>query len=127
MRLNTRRVTPLDQARSCLEGNEPVDYHPLNCGGAHEFVCATLDTFGYQGLADEGTIRRYLEKFFGLSLPQIECLFRRHRDMGRVKDLRVGNSGRDFPRIYQPTDVLCWPRTTRPTGKGKNGHRVKVL
>ena len=113
MRLSTRRMTTLDQVRSCLEGNEPVDYHPLDREGAYEFVCATLDSFGYPGLgrADKGTIRRYLEKFSGLSLPQIERLIRRYRDTGRVTDLRAGNSGRDFPRIYQPADILLLAET----------------
>ena len=108
VRLSTRRMTTLDQVRSCLEGNEPVDYHPLDREGAYGFVRVTLDTFEYQGLgrSDKGTIRRYLEKFSGLSLPQVERLIRRHRDTGRVADLRAGNSGRDFPRVYQPADIL---------------------
>ncbi len=70
MRLSTRRMAILAQVRSCLDGNEPVDYRPLDREGAYEFVRATLETFGYQGLGrtDRGTIRRYLAKFSGLSL-----------------------------------------------------------
>ena len=107
VRLSTRRMTTLDQVRACLDGNEPVDYHPLDRGDAYAFVRDTLVTFGYQrlGRPDKGTIRRYLAKFSGLSLPQVERLIRRHRDTGRVVDLRAGNSGRDFPRVYQPADI----------------------
>ena len=47
VRLDTRRMTTLDQVRACLDGNEPVDYHPLDRGGAYEFVRDTLVAFGY--------------------------------------------------------------------------------
>jgi len=108
VRFSTRRMTTLNQVRFCLEGNEPVDYHPLDREDAYEFVRATLDIFGYQRLrrAGKGTICRYLAKFSGLSLPRIERLIRRHRDTGSVVDPRTGNSGRDFPRVYQPADIL---------------------
>ena len=108
MRLSTHRMTTLDQVRACLDGNEPVDYHPLDRASAYEFVHVTLETFGYQrlGRPDKGTIRRYLAKFSALSLPQVERLIRRYRDTGRVVDRRAGNSGRDFPRVYRPADIL---------------------
>ena len=107
VRPGTRRMTTLEQVRACLDGNEPVDYHPLDRGGAHEFVRDTLVTFGYQRLdrPDKGTIRRYPAKFSGLSPPQVERLIRRHRDTGCVVDLRAENSGRDFPRVHQPADI----------------------
>ena len=107
VRLGTRRMTTLEQVRACLDGNEHVDYHPLDRGGACEFVRDTLVTFGYQRLdrPDKGTIRRYPAKFSGLSLPRVERLIRRHRDTGRVVDLRAENSGRDFPRVHQPADI----------------------
>ena len=107
VRLSTQRMTTLDQVRSLLDGNEPVDYQPLDRESAYEFVRATLETFGYHRLerAEKGTIRRYLTKFSGLSLPQVERLIRRHRDTGRVADLRAGNSGRDFARVYQSADI----------------------
>ena len=45
-------------------------------------------------------------QFTGLSKAQLERRIRQHLDTGRVVDLRAGNSGRPFERVYTRGDAV---------------------
>ena len=107
MDLSTRRMATLEQVRAFVEGSLPVDYKPLDRTSTYAFVEDTLRRFAYRrlGKADKGVLRRFLAKSTGLSLPQVERLIRQYRDTGKVRDRRIANSGRAFPRRYLAGDI----------------------
>ena len=65
MTLQTHGLQTLDQIRSFLVGNEPLEFDDA----AYEFVSYTVQSFEYARLskADKGLIRRYLCKVTGRS------------------------------------------------------------
>ena len=65
---------------------------------------ATLVQWEYhsQGKKQKGTIRSYIRKMTGLSMPQVTRLIRQHRQNGYVKSSRKAR--RRFPRKYTAAD-----------------------
>ena len=83
------------------------------------------------GKADKGVMRRFLAKSTGLSMPQVERLIRQYRDTGKVRDQRIANSGRAFPRRYLAGDIRCWgfvsARSDRWAGRNEDhGSRTEA-
>ena len=129
MDLSTRRMATLEQVRAFVDGSAPVDYKPLGRASTYAFVEDALRRFGYRklGKADKGVLRRFLSKSTGLSLPQVERLIRQYRDNGKVRDRRIGNSGRAFPRRYLAGDIRLLAEVDEAYGQISGPATAEVL
>ena len=129
MDLDTRRMATLEQVRAFVDGNLPVDYKPLDRASTYVFVEDTLRRFAYRhpGKADKGVLRRFLAKSTGLSLAQVERLIRQYRDTGKVRDRRIVNSGRAFPRRYLAGDIRLLAEVDKTYGQMSGPATAEVL
>ena len=59
--LQTERIRTLEEVRTFVDGNEPVDFELADRESAHAFVRRTLAQFGYhaQGKVAKGLLRAY--------------------------------------------------------------------
>ena len=105
--MNLRRVKTIGEMRS-LMGDGSLECRPVDRESVCELVQWTLARFGYGrlGRGDKGVVRRFLMLFTGLSKAQLDRRIRQHLDTGRVVDLRAGNSGRPFERVYARGDAV---------------------
>ena len=109
----------MEQVAAFVEANGPVDFHPTDRTGAHEFVARTLSRLGYCALdrPSKTLVKRFLAKTTGYSRAQLTRLIRQHRKTGRVTDRRDGNQGRPFERVYTPADVRLLARVDAELGQ----------
>ena len=124
--LDTERLRTLEEIRTFMEGNRPVDFRSADRAGAYEFVRRTLVRFRYGTLdkPSKGLLKEFLGKVTGLSRAQLTRLIGQYRATGRIEDRRRGPA-RPFERRYAVADIrllaevdgilggLCGPATRR--------------
>ena len=124
--LDTERLRTLEEIRTFMEGNRPVDFRSADRAGAYEFVRRTLVRFRYGTLdkPSKGLLKEFLGKVTGLSRAQLTRLIGQYRATGRIEDRRRGPA-RPFERRYVVADIrllaevdgilggLCGPATRR--------------
>ena len=105
--MQTERLESLDQVRTWLDGNAPLDYRIPDRDTAYTFVRRTLVRFRYLSLgkADKSLIKRFLAKVTGLSRAQLTRLIRQYRKTGCIRDGRVNGPARPFRRRYLAADI----------------------
>ena len=117
--LKAERIRTMEQVAAFVEASGPVDFHPTDRTGAHEFEARTLSRLGYYALdrPSKTLVKRFLAKTTGYSRAQLTRLIRQHRKTGRVMDRRDGNQGRPFERVYTPADVRLLARVDAELGQ----------
>ena len=124
--LDTERLRTLEEIRTFMEGNRPVDFRSADRAGAYEFVRRTLVRFRYGTLdkPSKGLLKEFLGKVTGLSRAQLTRLIGQYRATGRIEDRRRGPA-RPFERRHVVADIrllaevdgilggLCGPATRR--------------
>ena len=103
-----RRVKTMDEMRALTVGGGSLECHALDRESVRELLEWVLGKFRYRRLArsDKGVVRRFLLQFSGLSEAQLDRRIAQYLETGRVRDLRAGNSGRPFERVYTRADIL---------------------
>ena len=117
--LQTERIRTIGQVAAFVEANEPVEFQPLDRGGAYAFVARTLARLGYRALdkPSKALVKRYLAKTTGYSRAQLTRLIRQHRETAKVVDGRNGNQGRPFARVYTPADIRLLAQVDEDLGQ----------
>ena len=107
MDINLRRVKTVGEMRA-LMGDGSLECQPVDRESVCELVQWILARFGYgrPGRGDKGVGSPLPVRFTGLSKAQLDRRIRQHLDTGRVADLRAGNSGRPFERVYTRGDAV---------------------
>ena len=107
LKLETERLSTLDEVRMFVAGSAAVDFAGLDRESTYEFTRRTLARFGYGrlGKADKGLLRRYLTKATGLSRAQVARLIAQHAATGRIVDRRGGAPSKPFARVYTAADA----------------------
>ena len=129
MDLSIRRMATLEQVRAFVESSAPVDYQPQDRTSTYAFLEDTLRRFGHRhlGKAEKGVMRRFPAKSMGLSPPQVERLIRQYRDTGKVRDRRIANSGRAFPKRYVAGDIRLLAEVDEAYGQMSGPATAEVL
>ena len=107
LKLQTERLSTLEEVRLFVAGSAAVDFAGVDRGSMYEFTKRTLVRFDYGrlGKADKGLLRRYLAKATGLSRAQVTRLIKQHAATGRIEDRRGGAPSKPFARVYEASDV----------------------
>ena len=79
--LDTERLRTLEDIRTFMEGNRPVDFRSADCVDAYEFVRRTLVWFRHGTLdkPSKGLLKEFLGKVTGLSRAQLTRLIGQYR------------------------------------------------
>ena len=90
---DTERLRTLEEIRTFMEGNRPVDFQSADRADAYEFVRRTLVRFRYGALdkPSKGLLKEFLGKVTGLSRAQ---LIGQYRATGRIEDRLRGPATR---------------------------------
>ena len=137
--LDTERLRTLEEIRTFMEGNRPVDFRSADPADAYEFVRRTLVRFCYGALdkPSKGLLKEFLgkvTKVTGLSQAQLTRLIGQYRATGHIEDRRRGPT-RPFERRYVVADIrllaevdgilggLCGPATRRVSVGAQVGRR----
>ena len=106
MDIQTRRLRPIGQLSTFVEGSGTVVYQPQSRKEAYAFVREVLG-LGYQGLGkgDKGVVLAFLVTVTGFTRKQMERLVRQWCETGGVRDRRGGNCGRPFARRCTLQDI----------------------
>jgi transposase InsO family protein len=93
------------QMEALLASSEGVSFEGQGRSGIYAWVQKVLVQQEYQrqGKKQRGTIRAFVAKMTGLSIPQITRLIRKYRETGEVK--AGGYRRRQFARVYTREDV----------------------
>src|ERR1017187_5625007 len=104
IRMATNSGLSLPEMDGFISASEGVEFQGQGRGEIYGWVEATLVQWEYhsQGKKQKGTIRSYIRKMTGLSMPQVTRLIRQHRQNGYVKSSRKAR--RRFPRKYTAAD-----------------------
>ena len=107
LKLETERLSTLDEVRRFIVGSAAVDFVGMDRESTYEFTRRTLVRFDYGrlGKADKGLLRRYLMKATGLSRAQVARLIRQQAATGRIEDRRGGAPSKPFARVYTAADA----------------------
>ena len=107
LKLETERLSTLDEVRMFVAGSAAVDFAAVDRESTYEFTRRTLARFDYGrlGKADKGLLRRYLMKATGLSRAQVARLIGQHAATGRIVDRRGGAPSKPFARVYTAADA----------------------
>jgi transposase InsO family protein len=94
-----------EQIQEFLKGSQPIEFSGQNRAELYKFVQGALvaQEYAMQGKNRRGTIRAYLSKVTGLSLPQMTRLIRKYREEGVVE--AAAYRRRRFPSKYTRRDV----------------------
>ena len=104
--LDTERLRTLEEIRTFMEGNRPVDFRSADRADAYEFVRRTLVRFRYSALdkPSKGLLKEFLGKATGPSRAQLTRLIGQYRATGRIEDRRRSPT-RPFERRYTAADI----------------------
>jgi transposase InsO family protein len=102
--MTTKSGLSLPEMDGLVQASEGVDFRCQGRAEMYGWVEATLVHWEYhsQGKKQKGTIRSYIRKMTGLSMPQVTRLIRLHRGTGCVKTSRKRR--RRFPSKYTVAD-----------------------
>jgi transposase InsO family protein len=94
-----------EQIQEFLKGSQSIEFSGQNRAELYHFVQRALvgQEYARQGKKGRGTIRAYLSKVTGLSLPQMTRLIRKYREEGVVE--AAAYRRRRFPSKYTRRDV----------------------
>jgi len=94
-----------EQIQEFLKGSQSIEFSGQNRAELYHFVQRALvaQEYARQGKQRRGTIRAYLSKVTGLSLPQMTRLIRKYREAGVVE--AAAYRRRRFPSKYTSRDV----------------------
>ena len=94
LKLETERLSTLDEVRMFVAGSAAVDFAGLDRESTYEFTRRTLARFGYGrlGKADKGLLRRYLTKATGLSRAQVALLEKLRIEFTRSRPRRSNDN-----------------------------------
>jgi transposase InsO family protein len=94
-----------EQIQEFLKGSQGIEFSGQNRAELYHFVQRALvgQEYARQGKKRRGTIRAYLSKVTGLSLPQMTRLIRKYREEGVVE--AAAYRRRRFPSKYTRRDV----------------------
>ncbi len=94
-----------EQIQEFLKGSQSIEFSGQNRAELYDFVQRALvgQEYARQGKKGRGTIRAYLSKVTGLSLPQMTRLIRQYREAGVVE--AAAYRRRRFPSKYTRRDV----------------------
>ena len=117
--INLRRVKTMDEMRALTVGGGSLECHALDRESVRELLEWVLGKFRYRRLArsDKRVVRRFLLQFSGLWEAQLDRRIAQYLETGRVRDLRAGNSGRPFERVYTRADIEA---------AGGGGHQLRA-
>jgi transposase InsO family protein len=101
---NAERLSQ-EQIQEFLKGSQAIEFSGQSKAERYQFVQRVLVAQEYvvQGKKQRGTIRAYLSKVTGLSLPQLTRLIRKYRQSGVVEPKAYRR--RRFPTKYTSRDV----------------------
>ena len=119
LKLETERLTTLEEVRRFVVGSAAVDFAGVDRESTYEFARRTLVRFDYGSLgrADKGLLRRYLMKATGLSRAQAARLIGQHAATGRIEDRRGKAPSKPFVRVYAAADVRLLAETDELLGQ----------
>lgn len=123
---NAERLTP-EQIREFLQSSQGIEFVGQNRAERYEFVQRVLvaQEYAVQGKKQRGTIRGFLSKVTGLSLPQITRLIRKYRQSGVVEPRAYRR--RRFPSKYTKRDVELLTEVDRAHGWLSGPATVRIL
>lgn len=123
---NAERLTP-EQIREFLHSSQGIEFVGQNRAERYEFVQRVLvaQEYAVQGKKQRGTIRGFLSKVTGLSLPQITRLIRKYRQSGVVEPRAYRR--RRFPSKYTKRDVELLAEVDRAHGWLSGPATVRIL
>jgi transposase InsO family protein len=105
IRMQNAEMLSGEQIQEFLKGSQPIEFSGQNRAELYKFVQGALvaQEYAMQGKNRRGTIRAYLSKVTGLSLPQMTRLIRKYREEGVVE--AAAYRRRRFPSKYTRRDV----------------------
>ena len=105
-----------EQIREFLQGSETIEFQGQNRAELYGWVGRVLvaQEYATQGKKQRGTVRAYIVKVTGLSLPQTTRLIRKYRAEGVVE--AVSYRRRRFPVKYTSQDVARLAEVDRAHG-----------
>lgn len=123
---NAERLTP-EQIREFLQSSQGIEFVGQNRAERYEFVQRVLvaQEYAVQSKKQRGTIRGFLSKVTGLSLPQITRLIRKYRQSGVVEPRAYRR--RRFPSKYTNRDVELLAEVDRAHGWLSGPATVRIL
>ena len=123
---NAESLTP-EQIREFLKGSQSIEFAGQNRAERYQFVQRVLVAQEYtqQRKKRRGTIRAYLSKVTGLSLPQITRLIRKYRHSGVVEPKVYRR--RRFPSTYTSRDIELLAEVDRAHGWLSGPATVRIL
>jgi len=109
---NGEKLTP-QQISEFLKGSEEISFTAGSKAGVYHWVEGVLvgQEFASQSKRDRGSIRAYIEKVTGLSVPQATRLIRQYRETGMVALQPVRRLR--FPRKYTDRDITLLAEVDR--------------
>jgi len=105
IRMQNAEMLTQEQIQEFLKGSQSIEFSGQNRAELYHFVQRALvgQEYARQGKKRRGTIRAYLSKVTGLSLPQMTRLIRKYREEGVVEAAAYWR--RRFPSKYTRRDV----------------------
>jgi len=109
--MNDERLQTIEQVRQFLEGSEPLEFGGVSVEERYHWIEAVLGRFRYYRLkrAENGVIRRYIEKVSGYSRAQVSRLIGEYRRKGCLRKAQCRRHR--FPRRYTLSDITLLART----------------
>ena len=119
LKLDTERLSTLDEVRRFVVGSAAVDFAGVDRESTYDFMRRTLVRFDYGrlGKADKGLLRRYLMKATGLSRAQVTRLIGQQAATGRIEDRRGRGPSKPFVRVYTAADARLLAATDELLGQ----------
>ena len=117
--LDTERLRTLEEIRTFMEGNRPMDFRSADRADAYEFVRRTLVRFRYGALdkPSKGLLKEYLGKVTGLSRAKLTRLIGPTGQSGASRTAAAARRGRLSGATWSPTFV-CSRRSTGSSAGG---------
>ncbi len=116
-----------EQIEEFLKGSQAIEFIGQNRAERYQFVERVLvaQEYAIQGKKQRGTIRAYLSKVTGLSLPQMTRLIRQYSQEGVVKP--VAYRRQRFPVIYTRQDIAVLAKVDRAHEWLNGAATVRIL
>jgi transposase InsO family protein len=116
-----------EQIREFLKGSETIEFQGQNRAELYGWVGRVLvaQEYATQGKKQRGTVRAYIVKVTGLSLPQTTRLIRKYRAEGVVE--AVSYRRRRFPVKYTSQDVARLAEVDRAHGWLSGPATVRIM
>ena len=127
IRMQNAETLTQEQIQEFLRGSGPIEFAGQNRAERYEFVQRALvgQEYFQCGKKQRGTIRAYLSKVTGLSLPQITRLIRQYRQTGWVRSKPYRRHR--FPTKYTRRDVELLAELDRAHGWLSGPATVQIL